>query len=233
MFPPYHLLAISLKQIDCLKQYLDYERLWNCKCCIQFVKNCWSADVIPKFLKLTIPNNGYFDPTAAYTFQKNLLKTLAEHESKVYKKRIITNKEYLQVFHHQNYYHQFYYSHELQYLIHTKMLKQHKFFQIFQKICQMNKGVYLISMILLSCLTLILSHQICIRYFCNGSKKSGIGKVWSESNFSRDRPITELPPRTKYVKFGPNLDLICIWQLNAAPFCENYAKLFLVTKHFK
>ena len=56
------------------------------------------------------------------------------------------------------------------------MLKQHKFFKIFQKICQMNKEVYLIYMILLSCLTLILSHQICIRYFCNGSKNMVLEK---------------------------------------------------------
>ena len=30
---------------------------------------------------------------------------------------------------------------------------------------------------------------------------------------------------------GPNQDLICIWQSDAAPFCENYAKLYFVAKH--
>ena len=27
---------------------------------------------------------------------------------------------------------------------------------------------------------------------------------------------------------GPNLDLLCIWQSDTAPFCENYAKPFLM-----
>ena len=30
---------------------------------------------------------------------------------------------------------------------------------------------------------------------------------------------------------GPNLDLFCIRQSNAAPFCENYAKLYFDAKH--
>ena len=34
-------------------------------------------------------------------------------------------------------------------------------------------------------------------------------------------------------KSGPNLDLVCIWQSDAAPFCENYAKLLFDTKHLE
>ena len=25
---------------------------------------------------------------------------------------------------------------------------------------------------------------------------------------------------------GPNLDLLCVWQSDAIPFCKNYAKLY-------
>ena len=30
-----------------------------------------------------------------------------------------------------------------------------------------------------------------------------------------------------------NLDLLCVRQLDAAPFCENYAKLYFDAKHLK
>ena len=61
---------------------------------IQFVENCESADVFPKFLNFRIPNNGCFEPTVVHNFQRKLLKeellkakkALAEHESKVYEK---------------------------------------------------------------------------------------------------------------------------------------------------
>ena len=32
---------------------------------------------------------------------------------------------------------------------------------------------------------------------------------------------------------GPNLDLLYVLKLNAAPFCENYAKLYFDAKHLK
>ena len=32
---------------------------------------------------------------------------------------------------------------------------------------------------------------------------------------------------------GSNLDLLCIWQLNAALFCENYAKPYFDAKHLE
>ena len=32
---------------------------------------------------------------------------------------------------------------------------------------------------------------------------------------------------------GPNLDLFCVRQSNAVPFCENYAKLYFDAKHLE
>ena len=32
---------------------------------------------------------------------------------------------------------------------------------------------------------------------------------------------------------GPDLDLSCVWQLDVAPFCENYAKLYFDAKHLE
>ena len=31
----------------------------------------------------------------------------------------------------------------------------------------------------------------------------------------------------------PNLDLLCVWQSDAAPFCENYTKLYFHSKHLE
>ena len=101
MFLPYRFLAISLKRTQCWKPYLDYERSLmkreNCKCRIQFIENCRSTDVIPKFLKFRIPNNGCSEPTAVHNFQRKLLKqelfkakkALAEHELKVKERKDI------------------------------------------------------------------------------------------------------------------------------------------------
>ena len=30
---------------------------------------------------------------------------------------------------------------------------------------------------------------------------------------------------------GPNIDIFCVQLLNAAPFCENYAKIYFDAKH--
>ena len=32
---------------------------------------------------------------------------------------------------------------------------------------------------------------------------------------------------------SPNLDLLCIWQSDAAPLFENYAELYFDTKHLE
>ena len=78
MFIPFRLLAISLKRTECWKVFLDYQRslmkLVNCMCRITFLEQCYQADIIPKFLKFRIPENGCFEPTVVHNFQQNLLK---------------------------------------------------------------------------------------------------------------------------------------------------------------
>ena len=79
MFLPFRLLAISLKITECWKVFLDYERslkkLANCMCRITLLEQCYQADIIPKFLKFRIPENGCFEPTVVHRFQQNLLKS--------------------------------------------------------------------------------------------------------------------------------------------------------------
>ena len=36
-----------------------------------------------------------------------------------------------------------------------------------------------------------------------------------------------------FISTGPNVDLLCLWQSDAAPFCENYAKLYFDVKHLE
>ena len=78
MFLPGRLLALSLQRSDCWKKYLDYvrslEKYVNCCCRIKFIENCSQADIIPRFLKFRIPENGCFEPTVVHNFQRNLLK---------------------------------------------------------------------------------------------------------------------------------------------------------------
>ena len=42
-----------------------------------------------------------------------------------------------------------------------------------------------------------------------------------------------LEPTMLEAPSGPNLYLLCIQQSDAAPFCENYAKLYFDTKHLE
>ena len=35
------------------------------------------------------------------------------------------------------------------------------------------------------------------------------------------------------IRAGPNLDLLCVLQSDAAPFCGNYAKLYFDAKHLE
>ena len=78
MFLPFRLLALSLKRSECWKEYVGYERtlkkLVNCECRINFIEQCYQADIIPRFLKFRIPENGCFEPTIVHNFQRNLLK---------------------------------------------------------------------------------------------------------------------------------------------------------------
>ena len=64
------------KRIERWKQYSHYERSLlkreNFKCRIQFLENCRSADVSPKFLNFRNPNNGCFKSTAVHNFRRSL-----------------------------------------------------------------------------------------------------------------------------------------------------------------
>ena len=77
MILPYRLLAKELQRSCCWKQYLQYQKaLCKVECNslrIKFLENCKRADVIPKFLKFRIPNNGCFDDNSIHNFQKQLL----------------------------------------------------------------------------------------------------------------------------------------------------------------
>ena len=50
------------------------------------------------------------------------------------------------------------------------------------------------------------------------------GQIWVWST---------IQTRKMEVTAGLNLDLLCVQQLEAAPFCENYAKLYFDTKHLE
>ena len=75
MLLPYRLLALELRRSDCWKQFRHYQKtLQKCEnnlLRIDFLKNCKKAELIPKFLKFRIPNNGCFDDKAIHEFQKN------------------------------------------------------------------------------------------------------------------------------------------------------------------
>ena len=99
MFLPLRLLAKVLQRTECWKFYLEYDRILQKRerslCRIDFLEKCWQADIIPKFLKFRVPNNGCFEPTTVHNFQRRLLKnelakarsTLKEHEKYVNSKR--------------------------------------------------------------------------------------------------------------------------------------------------
>ena len=77
MFLPARLLAKELRRNNCWKQYLHYQKA-VCKVesnhlRVKFLENCKRADVIPKFLKFRIPNNGCFDEKSVRDFQRKLL----------------------------------------------------------------------------------------------------------------------------------------------------------------
>ena len=78
MFLPRRLLAIELQRRHGWKYFLNYKKLMEktvkCDQRIVFLQNCKKADIIPKFLKFRIPNNGCFDDNAVHKFQKSLLQ---------------------------------------------------------------------------------------------------------------------------------------------------------------
>ena len=77
-----------------------YKKRERSLCRIDFLEKCWQADIIPKFLKFRVPNNGCFEPTTVHNFQRRLLKnelakaksTLKEHKKSVNSKRSKLNR---------------------------------------------------------------------------------------------------------------------------------------------
>ena len=78
MFLPYRLLSSELSNNDCTKSFLQYrktlEKLEKNRLRVQFITSCLKADIIPRFLKFRIPNNGAFDEKSIFEFQKGLLR---------------------------------------------------------------------------------------------------------------------------------------------------------------
>ena len=76
MIAPRRLLAIALQREQNWKYFLKYEKLIEkivkCEQRVVFLGNCKKADIIPKFLKFRIPNNGCFDNDAVHAFQKKI-----------------------------------------------------------------------------------------------------------------------------------------------------------------
>lgn len=78
MILPLRLLATELNRNDCLKTFFQYqnalEKVGNNSLRLKFIDNCIKSDVIPRFLKFRIPNNGCFDDNSVHSFQKGLLR---------------------------------------------------------------------------------------------------------------------------------------------------------------
>jgi len=65
---------------------------------LQFLDNCCKADIIPRFLKFRIPNNGCFDDKSVNEFQLHLLRKeliKAKHETQESKHRLTAARDYL------------------------------------------------------------------------------------------------------------------------------------------
>ena len=78
MILPYRLLSIELSRNDCLNTFLQYEKslvkIEKNSQRVKFLTACFKADIIPRFLKFRIPNNGTFDNKSVFEFQKGLLR---------------------------------------------------------------------------------------------------------------------------------------------------------------
>ena len=78
MLLPYRLLALELRRNDTWSVFLRYQRCLEKQHAsdlrVQYIKNCMEADIIPRFLRFRIPNNGCFDNQSVHEFQKKLLK---------------------------------------------------------------------------------------------------------------------------------------------------------------
>ena len=78
MLLPYRLLTSELARNDCTNIVMQYRKALekqekNCLR-VKFLSSCLKADVVPRFLKFRIPNNGTFDNKSVLEFQLNLLR---------------------------------------------------------------------------------------------------------------------------------------------------------------
>ena len=78
MFLPYRLMSLELTRNDCTNYFLQYrkslEKREKNSLRVTFLSSCMKADIIPRFLKFRIPNNGVFDNNSVFEFQKGLLR---------------------------------------------------------------------------------------------------------------------------------------------------------------
>ena len=73
---------------------------------------------------------------------------------------------------------------------------------------------------------------MCLKQSCFSDcwKVSSVDPVFKKA---RESPTTKnYQPVSLLPLADPNLDLLYIWQLDTASFCENYAKLYFDAKHF-
>ena len=70
------LLEALLRKIHCYKQYYHYKKsrikVLNVSMRIKFLEKCIKSDIIPRFLRFNIPNNGCFQQKEVHNFQKKL-----------------------------------------------------------------------------------------------------------------------------------------------------------------
>ena len=78
MILPYRLLATELHRNDALPLYLKYQKTLG-KVQVntlraKYLNDCLKADLVPRFLRFRVPNNGCFDEKTIHEFQIKLLR---------------------------------------------------------------------------------------------------------------------------------------------------------------
>ena len=104
MFLPYRLLSLELTRNDCTHYFLQYrkslEKVEKNQLRVKFINSCLQADVIPRFLKFRVPNNGAFDQNSVFEFQKALLRKelyKAKQHTEVLNDKVSTKRQLIQV----------------------------------------------------------------------------------------------------------------------------------------
>ena len=95
MYYPFGLLKKRLEEQNLWGNYTAYTRklfkISAARLRIRFLNQCLQNDVIPRFLKFRIPDNGCFESTIVHNFQRRLLrreqaqarKVLTQHENEL------------------------------------------------------------------------------------------------------------------------------------------------------